>query len=324
LKRCFKPLPGVLPVPLELQLAGDHPSVVVDRVIPPGGQKARPVAVKVSQLDALLGVAIAKEVVARLVSCEWKLQVLTADHTNDALGISKRRSHDLLCQVGCGASRGLCSVEIKCREVVSRMPNTFSWPTTMQEEALPLWKSELAHSTALWFARVLVFVEMRRPCHSGPFSTHASILLNKEDSHWAVLWGWRGFGVPLGAAKRSAGSGSAGPSSPSSAVARPTGDAQWRACLKRLSGPSGSLAAEDWVQLTKFLKEVGKPSGQALRYVDGISKPSWVKCSGAKPAKFKDWRHMPGKRGGGSSGSGGPIHCKVSFLRDVYLKYFCQ
>ena len=314
-------------MPLELQLAGDHPSVSVDRVIPPDGQNARRVDVKISQQDALLGVAIAKEVVARLGSCEWKLQVLTADHTNDSLGMNKRRSHDLLCQVGCGASRGLCSVEIKCREVVSRMPKTFSWPKKMQQTALPLWRSELAHSRAPWFARVLVFVEMRRPCHSGPFSTHASILLNREDSDWAVLWGWRGFGIHPGTAQRSAAvvaAGSVGFSSPSSAAARPTGDAKWRACLKRLSGPSGSLAADDWVQLTKFLKEVGKPSGQALRYVDGVSKPSWVKSSGAKPAKLKDWKHLPGRTGGGSPGSGGPIHCKVSFLRDVYLKYFCQ
>ena len=321
LKRCFKPLPGVLPVPLALQAAGHHPSVSVDRVLPPDGVNARRVDVKAWPQDALLGIAIAKEVVARLESCEWKLQVLTADHTNDSLVTRKTKSHDLLCQSGCGGSLGLFSVEIKCREVVCRMPRTFSWPKKMGEEALPLWTSELARNKAPWFARVLVFVEMPRPCHSGSFSTHSSILMNQANSDWAKLWGWQGFGIFPAAAVRSAPAAAVRSAMP---VARPSGCTKWKECLKRLSGPSVSLADGDWVQLTKFLKEVGKPSGHAIRYVDGVSKPSWVKSSGAKPIKFKDWKQLPGRRGGGSPGSGGPIHCKVSFLRDVYLKYFCH
>ena len=67
--------------------------------------------------------------------------------------------------------------EIKCREAVKRRPTGLSWQATLEEEADVLWDDVKAEDPSRWVGRLLLFVELRRSCHSSSIAgLHASVI----------------------------------------------------------------------------------------------------------------------------------------------------
>ena len=139
--------------------------------------------------DAQLAISIARGILSKLKALPWQLVPLSAVHSNGEIDAP---AHDLVLKATAGGLKGkLFSVEIKCREVKLRRPSGFNWQDDMQKRADVLWQAELEHSSTPWAARILVFCELPRPCHTGDWQLHASIRwLNKP---WVTLFGWRGF-----------------------------------------------------------------------------------------------------------------------------------
>ena len=279
--------------------------------------------IKVHPEDGRMSIKISRAILSTFLQAPYQLEVLTTDHT----GPTGKEAHDLLLSTRLGSASklapGLYSLECVCREVVS--PRAFDWAGVLSSEAAELWHAEKHHNPWLWQGRILVLVQMTRPCHQGGFSLHG-LLLRKGTDDWERLFGWAGFArKPLRGEAGPAASASASTTPPAAAAAQRTSKAaQWQHVIRTLSGPTYAplLGADERVQLTTSLKLMGKPSQQAKRYVDGSSKNmAWVKSDGKKPARTQDWKHMAGRRGGGQAGSGGPIHCKVAFLKDVFMKH---
>ena len=313
LKLCYKASSGQLPIPVSEQTHSHHSAVSITRVLAPGNSNTKTLTVGATIKDFELAKDVALGILKRLA--EARLHVLTADHTNEKLG-GAVGSHDLLCQEGT-QSKGLWSVEIKCREVVCRTPTNFDWRSEMETRARTLWDRELALDSSLWKARLLIFVELHKPCHSGLHFFHASIL--RKAGVWEVFFGWRGFKNNEAAPAVIAPAAMPAASSSGTAVSsRPTDspEAQWQSKLSQLGGGG----ADDWVELSKFLRKVRKPTHHLKRYLDGSSSFSWRPM----PRENQDWCHKAGKRGGSARGSGGPLHCKVSFLKKIFMKYYAK
>ena len=337
LKLLFKPLPGKLPVPIVEQAHSHHPSVTLTNVLAPGKPRAGTVTIGATAADVELAKKLALGVIQK-VTGDLALTVLAADHTNDRLG-SGARPHDLLCS---GGPQGLYSVEVKCREVESR--TAFDWQGTLQREARPLWERELTLNRDLWKARVLIFIELPRPCHSGSHHIHGSILRKTGD--WEVLFGWRGFkqgaasSGPAGeldkqgenvkeqAKSKESASAPAVPaeaqsSQPDVVVRQPALserqlETRWQAKLKNME------AEGEWIRLSAFLSELREPAGHPQRHVeDQSSKKLWwlgIRYTRA-PREGVDWCRRSGKRGGGAGSVGakrlGPIYGRVAFLKEA-------
>ena len=107
LRLCYKPSVGQLPVPVAEQTHAQHSVVSITRVLAPSKKTAATLLVGATVRDFELAQDIALGILKRLA--DNRLAVLTAD----------ARKHDLLCLEGT-QSKGLWSVEIKCREVACR------------------------------------------------------------------------------------------------------------------------------------------------------------------------------------------------------------
>ena len=156
--------------------------------------------------------------------------------------------------------------------------------------------------------RLLLFAELRRPCHSGSIvGLHVSVVWRSATA-WATLFGWRGF-WPRGHDQDAA----------PCALAVPPIDAEGR--LRTLLGRQGVQCDRDsWVLFTAFLRAVRAPATQTKRYVDGATKEKWATVTGRKPRVNTDWVYMPANRGGGQGA--GVLHCKFSYLVHVYTHHY--
>jgi hypothetical protein len=307
LRLAFSAAHGALPKELEAQTAADHLSVKIARVMAPGAQRPATLEVAVSPADAALALDIARRCVAALDGESLRMRILAVDYPHAG------GRHDILATpvVPTRRGHGLVSVEIKCREVVKRRPTGFNWQATLEEEATVLWEAVKVADPSRWVGRMLLFVELRRPCHSGSIAgLHASVIWRNATA-WATLFGWRGFwprGHDLDVA----------PSAPTARTAPPI-DAEGR--LRTILGRHGIQCGSDsWVLLTAFLRAVNAPAKQTKRYVDGATKMTWTSITGRKPRENTDWAYMSANRGGGQGA--GVLHCKFSFLVHVYTHHY--
>ena len=107
--------------------------------------------------------------------------------------------HDLITHARSGVTSrlasGMYSVELACFEVQTKRPKTWNWRDKLCDKALDKWAAEVAASPKdTWGGRLVVFVQLERPCHSNNanFSTHGA-LVNASTQTLEVLWGWNGF-----------------------------------------------------------------------------------------------------------------------------------
>ena len=195
LKLQFSPPRGSLPILLSDQTR-EHPEVSISRVLVGGSARvSNGVRVKAYPKDAELALQVAKQIASKLEGPLLQLDILVADHVNNACLVHGHVvPHDLIAKFRSGAQgRGLVSVEIKLREVKNRKPTRFNWQDTLESEARALWDAELTINKESWHSRVLVFAEFGPSCHSptGLQGLHVSRL--KKAGSWETLYGWVGF-----------------------------------------------------------------------------------------------------------------------------------
>lgn len=315
-KLAYKPQVGTVPIPLHCQAAADLATVHISDVIPEGEHSARRVQLAVPTADATLALKVAKDVVAMLQGQPYNLEVLTADHTGPS---SCPTPHDLIMSSrlgGCSClAQGLHSVEVKCREVISK--TAFDWEGTLTLEATPLWKAELRQSAKGWQSRILILVAMPRPCHRGPYSLHASIL-KKGDTRFRNLWGWAGYRNGSQPMATVAGPKPKLPLAPPALQPTLSDDAKWEAISSRLTKHK-----TDWVRVVDFLDEVKVSRRHSMRFLDGLHSQCWeLGPRRRRPQVKTHYLKMKGAHGGGA-GEGIP-HARTSFLKQVFLKYYAS
>lgn len=310
LKLAYRPGVGQLPIPLQCQAPCDLREVTFSDVLREGERRASAVTVKVSLQMAEQATKIAMDVVAKLKGRPFHLEVLTVDHTGPS---SCTVAHDLLmCPNPSAVSileQGLHSVEVRCREVVSR--TAFAWEKTLTDEALPLWSAEIARDTRLVKSRILVFVSLPRPCTSGPHEIHGSIFQRGADD-WMRLWGWAGFPSLLLPPGRASPKPKAAPA-PRLAL---TADQKWKMLLPKLHVEDG------WVKMACFLSCMSVNSRHPVRFLDAASNRCWVLGHSTKPKVRKDYLKRSGRRGGGDGS--GVFFAKMLFLKKVFCKYYAE
>ena len=85
---------------------------------------------------------------------------------------------------------------------------------------------------------------------------------------------------------------------------------------------------DDWIQLARFLPEVGEGASHAKRFVEpatGSRRYYWTRSDGRLPRHMIDWRHMRlGKKGGGQKGSGAVVHVREAFLKHVFVSRYAK
>jgi hypothetical protein len=336
-----------LPKPVEAQLSSDHTQVRIHQVKTPEKTNFRSVWVHAFPRDARLAISVIRRVLERLKNTEWELVPVNAVYANPKLegGVA----HDIICRaVRGGAYKGkLFSVELKCKEVDTKNPAGFSWKEEVEGKADALWTAELQLDPQPWAARIVVFCEMACPCHSGEWSLHASVRFG--DRPWRTLWGWQGFShsvsrpLPKASSRAAVRPPSAAPKLPARPATRPspavrasppTAQELERGWTRMLASMSGPLTHEgDWVKIATFLDKFGQPVGHPGRHLEeGEGTPGKLWLLGPsgrrKPREGVDYARRSGKRGGGAGSVGarrlGPFWGRVSFLRDVALKYFPQ
>ena len=215
---------------------------------------------------------------------------------------------------------GTYSTEYRCRTVEKR---TAYWFRTLTKEANDLWWSELAASKGVnkppsfLQGRILIFASF----HKHALSVHAAITFGTS-AIWRTLWGWEGFdGIPSQVSTLAKQSAPAKKTSPSPKTL--TKDEQWAQLLKKMKVADG----DDWIQLPRFLPEVGEVASHAKRYVQPAkeSRKCWTRSYGGWPRHMSDWRHMrSGQKGGANKGSGGPLHVRKAFLKHVFCSKYAQ
>jgi hypothetical protein len=78
-----------------------------------------------------------------------------------------------------------------------------------------------------------------------------------------------------------------------------------------------------WVKLAPYLRELGLKDRHTVRYVTPSEDwDCWTSSSGQPPVQGVHWDYRSGWRGGGDACSGGPIYCRKSFLRAVYIREY--
>lgn len=309
LKLAYRPEVGRLPIPLPLQRAADLEILLVSQTRQDGRPSLRPVSVRVPPSVATLALRVATEAVQRLQGPPYNLEVLSVDHSGPS---SCPVAHDLLmCPNMAGRSsleQGVHSVELKCREVVSR--TAFDWEWALTSEAMPLFAAEVAKDSRLIRSRVLVFAELPRPCLSGaPPKLHGSILRAGHQS-WERLWGWEGFRRPPALAK-----------APPEAKPKPsplatlTAEQKWAILEAKLSVQDGR-----WVRMATFLERVRISKSHPERYLTAGHKKCWVLGRRRKPRPNKDFLKRKGHRGGGDGG--GIFYASLEFLKEVFVQFY--
>ena len=328
---CYRPAPGAPPVCLGVMKSSSIEYVKLPDVLVPGNCIASTVLVYAEEKDAKLSIAILKKVLGKLMGSPYYLEVCTCIHATSG-GLKQ----DFIMQphlVFGSMKPGLYSIEIKCREVEKLNPSTHSWRDDAEEAAKVKWGAELAARPGVYAARILVFVEMASPCHSGNFKLHASILWDDQE-HFTKLWGWTGF-HSASASRASASSSSDGHAAQptvandtgpirrvaqASAVAQLPPAEQWRALMEKLPAVGG------WVPLPAFLRspqvKLGKAANHCGRYLDGSRRDAWKTSTGHNPVRGRDWDRLKTKAGGGAGD--GTIHCSMAFLKFVFLKYYAR
>jgi hypothetical protein len=313
----FSPSKKRLPQAPATVTSGDHSDSItfVDTLVS-GEAHARSVAVAARLEDKELAIKMFRQVLGKLQGRPLFLQIHSVDHVCSAAAFNG--SHDLLASPFPGLdsrlSPGVYSVELRCREIVERQPRTFNWQDTLEEEALPLLTAELNRDTTALKGRMLILVEMNKPCHGGSFSVHGSLYAT-GGPRWTNLFGWSGFkrtrqeqpGAANSRQEQPRASSQEQPRAP-----RPTRAAEWLQVVPKLRAASG------WVVLSRFLKEVNKPSNQTMRYLEGDRDCMWKSATGRKPRRSIDWELIPVRGRGGGQGEGA-VHCHVDFLKHVFL-----
>ena len=334
LKLAYRPAAGVLPLPVSLQTKDHIPRVYLHDIRLPGSQRAsNSVSVMCFPSDSEKAISICAAAVKKLAGPPWHLQVLAADHAGPA-----GTAHDMLMSpmswygLKSCLQDGLYSVEIKCREFTR--PDLFDWQGVLTSEAVPLWEQErsLAAEAHHLKGRLLLLVQLEKPCPRGDFHLHCSMLKNRAHATWEPLFGWAGFQRSAPCARPapppSPAAGSAGPRAlsaeqPPAARSRPVTSVRdpekaWKEFLKKV----GACDEGSWVNLTTFLRYVKDPAHRPKRYVDGDTKRTWL--TGPRrnraPQIKRDWDYIKTADGGGAGA--GVLHGKVSFLNDVYMAYY--
>ena len=308
-KLAFRPAIGRLPIPLSLQRAADLEILPVSQVWHDGRPSPRSVSVRVPSNVASLALRVATEAVQRLQGPPYNLVVLAADHSGPS---SCPVAHDLLmCPSMVGRSsleQGLHSVELRCREVVSR--TAFDWEGVLTAEAVPLFAAEVNHDSRLIRSRVLVFAELPRPCLSGiPPKLHGSILKAGHPS-WERLWGWEGFRRLPALAKAPP---KAKPKRTPLVIL--TAEQKWDILEGKLSVQDGR-----WIKMATFLGQVRASKSHPERYLMPGQGKCWVLGRSRKPRANKDFVKRKGHRGGGDGG--GIFYASREFLKEVFTQCY--
>ena len=245
----------------------------------------------------------------------WLREDWTRDHTCAA---EAHIAHDVLMaprlsSTSCLPS-GTYSTEYRCRTVETK---SAFWFRTLTKEANALWLSELAASKgtneppSFLQGRILIFASF----HKNALSVHAAITFGSSAS-WRTLWGWEGFdGIPSQVSTTAKQTTAVKKTSASPKTL--TKDEQWAQLLKKFRVADG----DDWIQLPRFLPEVGEVAKRVKRFVQPAeeSRKCWTRSDGGWPRHKTDWRHMcSGQKGGGNKGSGGPVHVRKAFLKHVF------
>ena len=270
----------------------------------------------------MLGINILRAVLSRLMASPYYLEVLTVTHSTEG-GLN----HDVIMQphmlYGTAMRPGLYSIEIKCYEVQTRSPRSFSWCEKIESEALKGWSKELLANPDVYAARIAVLAEMASPCHSGPFDTHASILW-ADQTTFTKLWGWSAFGVSPPEPTRPETAPGVAPrfsTPPSRPPDAPSKEEQWRSVVKRLR-----FNRNGWCPLVDFLAlkpQINESKRHPLRFLDGSSKrKSWKSHTGHNPVKGRDWDYLHTDAGGGAGD--GILHGHRTFLKHIFLKYYAK
>jgi hypothetical protein len=325
LERCFRvlfaPARRALPKTLAALAAADLPDqVTFSDVLVPGEVEPGDVPVRAYPEDKALAVEMCRAVFQKLQGRPLSCQVHGVDLPSTVAEFAG--SHDLLVSRFPGMEsrlrEGLHSVEVRCREVAVRQPQTFNWQDTLEGEALPLFRAETSLGGADLVGRILVFVEASKPCHSGPFQVHGA-LFDGQKQRWDDLFGWSGFKRQRDAAQPAPAPApkaapAAAPAPKAVPAPRRSREDEWNEVAAALQ-PSGG-----WVLITRFLKHplVRKPTNQTKRYVTGELPCRWNRSTGGKPREGSDWKQMtvPGRGGGQGDGA---VHCRVDFLKHVFM-----
>ena len=285
-------------------------------VLVPGARAPSSVNIAAHMEDKELALKIFRSVLDRLQGRPLYCQIHTVD---SPCGVSTfSGSHDLLVSpfpgLGSRLKPGIYSVELKCREIQEKQPRTFKWQDTLQTEALPLFTAEATRDGNALRGRLLILVEMSKPCHTGPFDVHGA-LFDADRMGWQDVFGWSGFKretsspsrLPLPVPK-------ALPAPRPAPTPRRSRAAGWGEVASTLPSLNG------WVLLCRFLKHpmINKPANQTMRYLTGDLPCRWRSSTGGKPRKGMDWKYMkvPGRGGGHGNGA---VHCHVDFLQHVFL-----
>ena len=192
-----------------------------------------------------------------------------------------------------------------------------------------MFRSEFDVSSSSLVARMLVLVEMTRPCHKGGFSIHA-LPKHGRNQRYMHLWGFDGFNLEsLGdsGSHRAASTAQATPRSQGPPL--PSKEDQWQKFVQEDLGYNLD-APPKWMKFAPALKELERSSKHGKRYLDpcsdGSAEKCWTRADGRWPVEGVDWQHMAGKgtKGGGNAGSGGPIFVRKAFLKSVYLRKYAR
>lgn len=336
LSLAYRPKVGALPIPLACQSANDLRCVDITNVKKEGGHKARTESIAIPKKIAEKALLINADIQKLLRS--MGAEVLTVDHSG---GSKVPTAHDILVTPSIGSAsssleKGLHSFEVRVREIESK--KAFDWEGTLTNEALPLFRAELQtkEGARLLKSRILVLVQVPRPCLSGNHEIHTtickSIQLASLDTcsqpKWARFSSWAGFrkigdsGSANGGARFDAKpAGLAMPAVRRSAIPpRPSlSPAQkWAMLLGRLPAPEEGR----WIKLALFLHQVQEPAGHTMRYLSPDEKKCWTFARGRVPKVRKDFVKRKGGRGGGA-GDGIP-YCSKDFLEEVFLRHYAS
>ena len=223
---------------------------------------------------------------------------------------------------------GSYSVEIRCREVISKTASP--WENTVTSESMPLWKAELQTMDKVRCrlrATILAFACFRSPCHAGPMSLHASINYSSEDMGWKRLFGWDGFSFePVAEAPaleaQAHNPDARGPMLEQLLFLGPLPDPEQQ--LRNFLDDVREAIDGEWIKMTpvlKRLKELGHDcdSTQRKRFFQTSSTKCWKRAGDLAPRENREWRHAARLARGYAAGSGrGPLQVRKHFLKDIF------
>lgn len=316
-----RPAVGQLPIPLIYQRAEDLHAFELADVLKRGDLVASTVEIEVPPEVAAKAIEIARDVVAKLRALDCS--ICSVDHTASSSGAA----HDVLMLAAANSSlgEGLQSAEIKLREIKAH-PSRYDWFGELTREAEPLLIAELgtAMGRRLLKGRVLVLVQLASGrAVSGPHKIHVAHCASSqfpvpedEQATWRKVDGWVGFDSQKPVAPPKAAQPVAPPAAqpvapPAAAQPQLSPDVKWDMLLARIP------MQDAWLPLSEFLKNVGASSLHPKRFLELTAEESgqiWEVGPHNQSATFGiDYQRM---------GRGGKYYCEVTFLKQVFLKYY--